>query len=70
MARTCAQNGTEKDSQEGLKMEYSRQKETGKAKIDPEKNLSGRLKKIELIWETAEREAKERHSWRKRSSTI
>ena len=32
-------DGTEKDSQEGLKMEFSRQKETGKAKNDPEKNL-------------------------------
>ena len=36
MSRTCAQNGTEKDSQERLKMESSRQKETGKAKNDPE----------------------------------
>ncbi len=54
MARTCAQNGTEKDSQEG-------QKETGKAKNDPEKNLWGDLKKMELTWGTAEREAKERH---------
>ncbi len=38
-ARTCAQNGTEKDSQEGLQMESSQQKETGKAKNDPEKTL-------------------------------
>ncbi len=38
-ARTGDQNGTEKDSQEGLKMESSRQKEKGKAKNDPEKNL-------------------------------
>ncbi len=38
-AMTCARNGTEKDSQEGLKMESSRQKETGKAKNNPEKNL-------------------------------
>ena len=30
---------TEKDSQEGLKMESSRQKETGKAKNDPEKYI-------------------------------
>ena len=45
MSRTRAQNGTEKDSQEGLKMEFSRQKETGEAKYDPEKNLLGRLKK-------------------------
>ncbi len=36
---TCAQNGIEMDSQEVLKMETSRQKETGKAKNDPEKNL-------------------------------
>ncbi len=39
VARTRAQNGTEKDSQEGLKMESSRQKEKGEAKNDPEKNL-------------------------------
>ena len=39
VASTRAQNGTEKDSQEGLKMEFSRQKETGKAKNDPEKNF-------------------------------
>ncbi len=45
VARTCAQNGKEKDSQEGLKIESSRQKDTGKAKNDPEKNLLGTLKK-------------------------
>ncbi len=39
VARICAQNGTQKESQEGLKMESSRQKETGEAKNDPEKNL-------------------------------
>ena len=38
-------HGTEKDSQEGLKMESSKQKETVKAKNQPEKNLRGRLKK-------------------------
>ncbi len=37
MAWTRAQNETEKDSQEGIKMESSRQKETGKAKNDPKK---------------------------------
>ena len=61
MARTCAQNGKEKDSQEGLKMESSRQKETGKAKNDPEKNLEGDFKKMELTWGTAEKKAKERN---------
>ena len=35
----------QKDFQEVLKMESSRQKEIGKAKNDPEKNLWGRLKK-------------------------
>ncbi len=71
MARTCAQNGTEKDSQEGLKIESSRQKKTGKAINDPEKKtFEGDFKKIELTWGAAEREAKELHSWRKRSSCI
>ncbi len=58
MARTCAQHGTEKDSQEGLKMESSRQKEAGKAKNDPEKIFEEDLKKMELTWGTAESEAK------------
>ncbi len=70
MARTCAQNGTENDSQEGLKMESSRQKETGMAKNDPEKTFEVNFEKIELTWGTAEREAKERHSWRKMSICI
>ena len=48
MAGTVAQNGTEKDSQEGLKMESSRQKKTGKAKNDPEQTFEGDLKKMEL----------------------
>ena len=45
MARTCAQNGTEKDSQEERKMESFRQKETGKAKNE-KKNFEGDLKKM------------------------
>ena len=39
VARTHAQNGTEKDSQEGLEMESSRQKKTGKAINYSQKNL-------------------------------
>ncbi len=54
MARKNIQNGTEKDSQEGLKMESSRQKEKGKAKNDAEKNLWKDLEKMLLIWGTAE----------------
>ena len=70
MARTCAQNGTEKDSQEGLKMESSRHKETGEAKNDPEKTFEGDLKKMELTWGTAESEAKDRSLWRKINGCI
>ncbi len=39
VARTYAQNERDKDFQEGLKMESSRQKETEKAKNDHKKNL-------------------------------
>ena len=46
LARTCAQNRTDKDYREGLKMESSRQKETGKAKNDPEKTFEEDLKKM------------------------
>ncbi len=58
------------DSQEGLKMASSRQKETGKSKMTLRKSFEGDFKNMELTWETAEREAKERHSLRKRSSYI
>ncbi len=34
------------------------------------KTFEGDLKMMELTWGMAEREAKERHSWRKRSSCI
>ena len=61
MARTCAQNGTEKDSKEGLKMESSRLNETGLSKNDPEKNLWGRPKKdgTDIMGNGRERESKE-----------
>ncbi len=48
VARTRVQKGTEKESQEGLKMESSRQKETVSAKNDHEKTFEGDLKKMEL----------------------
>ncbi len=70
MARTCTQNGIEKDFQEGLKMESFRQKETGKAKNDPEKIFEGDFKNMELTWRTADSEAKDRNSWRKRSGCL
>ncbi len=59
---TRTENGTEKDFQEWLEMESSRQKET-RTKNDPE----GDFKKMELTWGTAERETKDRTSWRKRN---
>ena len=65
MARTCAQNGIEKDSQEGLKMESSRQRKQGRLKMTLRKTFGGDFKKMELTWGTAEREAKERNSYRK-----
>ncbi len=70
MARTCAQNGIEKDSQEGLKMEPPGKRKQGRPKMTLRKTFEGDLKKMELTWGTAERKAKERHSWRKRSSCI
>ncbi len=51
-------------------MESSRQKETGKAKNDPESIFEGDFKKMELTWGTAESEAKDRNSWRKRNGCI
>ncbi len=42
----------------------------GRPKMTLRKTFEGDLKMMELIWGTAEREAKERHSWRKRSSCI
>ncbi len=44
---TRSQNGTEKDSQEGLKMESIRQKRTRKAKMTLRKTFEGDFKKME-----------------------
>ena len=38
--------------------------------MTPRKTFEGDFKKMELPWGTAEREAKERHSWRNRSNCI
>ncbi len=47
----------ERIPKKGLRL---RQKKTEWAKTDPEKNFEKDLKMMELIWGTAEREAKER----------
>ncbi len=70
MARVRVQNGTEKNSQERLKIESSRKKETGKVKMTQRKTFEGDLKKMALTWGTAEREAKEIILWRKKNGCI
>ncbi len=55
MARTCAQNGTEKDSQEGLKMESSGERKQGEPKTTLRKTFEVNFKKMELTRGTAER---------------
>ena len=50
MARTCAQNGTEKDSQGGLKMDPPSKRKQGRPKMTLRKTFEGDLKKIELTW--------------------
>ena len=42
----------------------------GRPKMTIRKTFERDLKKMELTWGTAEREAKERHSWRERSSCV
>ncbi len=42
----------------------------GRPKMTLRKTFKGDFKKIDLTWGTAEREAKERRSWRKRSICI
>ena len=62
-------NGTEKDSQEGLKMESSGKRKQVRPKMTL-KTFEGDFKKMELTWGTAESEAKDRISWRKRNGCI
>ncbi len=40
----------------------------GRPKMTLRKTFEGDIKNMELTWGTAERDAKERHSWRKSSS--
>ena len=54
----------------GLRWNPPSKRKQGRPKMTLRKNFEGDLKKMELTWGTAEREAKERHSWRKRSSCI
>ncbi len=55
VAWTHVQNGTEKDSHDGLNMESFRQKKTGKAKMTLSKTFEGNFKKMVLTWEMAKR---------------
>ena len=54
----------------GLRWNPPGNRKQGRPKMTLKKTFEGNFKKIELTWGTAEKEAKERHSWRKRSSCI
>ncbi len=66
----CAQYGTERIPKKGLRWNPSGKRKQGRPKMTLRKTFEEDLKKMELTWGTAEREAKERRSWRKRSSCI
>ena len=51
----------------GLRWNPPGKRKQGRPKMTQRKTFAGDLKKMELKWGTAEREAKERHSWRNRS---
>ena len=69
-ASTYAQNGTDKDSQEGLRWNTPGKRKQGRPKMTLRKTFEGDLEKMELTWGTAEREAKEKISWRKRIAAL
>ena len=55
MARTCAQDGTEKDSQEGLRWNPPGKRKQGRPKITLSKTFEGDLKKLGsiILWKEA-----------------
>ena len=63
MARTYAQNGTERIPKEGLRWNPPGKRKQGRPKMTMRKTFKGDLKRMELTWETAEKEAKDRISW-------
>ncbi len=54
----------------GLRWNPPSKRKQGRPKTTLRKTFEGDLKRMKLTWGTAEREAKERRSWRKRSSCI
>ena len=54
----------------GLRWNPPGKRKQGRPKMTPRKTLEGDFKKMELKWETAEREAKDRISWRKMNGCI
>ncbi len=54
----------------GLRWNPPGKRKQTRPKMTLRKTFEGDLKKMELTWETAERDAKERHSGRKRVSCI
>ena len=54
----------------GLRWNPPGKMKQGRPKMTLRKTFEGDLNKMELTWETTEREAKDRRSWKKRSSCI
>ena len=54
----------------GLRWNPLSKRKQGRPKMTLRKTFEGDLKKMELTWGTAESEAKDRNSWRKRNSCI
>ncbi len=54
----------------GLRWHPPGKRKQGRPKMTLRKGFEGHFKKVELSWGTAEREAKQKNSWRKRSGCI
>ena len=54
----------------GLRWNPPGKRKQDRLKMTLRKTFEGDLKKMELIWGTAESEAKDRNSWRKRNGCI
>ena len=57
-------------SKKGLRCNSPGKRKQGRPKMTLRKTFEGDLKKMELTWGTAESEAKDRLSWRKRNGCI
>ena len=60
----------ERIPKKGLRWNAPGNRKQGRPKMTMRKTFEGDFENMELTWGTAEREAKDRRSWRKRSSCI